>query len=775
MRELASNTEISMVRNFFTNLCLKMDRTLSYFNNLALNFGLNLLKDSSTNKNKFSFVEFFKFNNPDYDLNSNINTFLSNMVQYYPNLILFIVISNVAIGSSVVGVDMIDPFIDDLKKNIKLFGITMNESIWNNKALSLIFSIFSSCESNYVFETLKPYNSSLTENDVVDALLEIFQSNAFNFHVPSNKIKELLEKDYEKIKNPIQNVGNFFVKFTNTWLYTYLIKLPSVTFKEIQKAFVYDNLIGYLPYNFNPNSIVGYAENSLIFLVNLQKFLSNNIKRFAELLINLVIQYFKTYYELALSIFQICLDFLKPLGTIEYWEESNKIAKKISEFVSPIKDITEKINEVIDDKIKKISELIPNVDTSTVTNILESVSKFPISNFLKFAKFISNVNVALTAFTFVLDLFIPKTENYSYQFKTSDNTTFTWNGGQKTTMFLGLVPISETTIEEMKFINPILIQHGNNEEYYYSNGNKYKDLYDLRVSETKNFISNNSYDILNENVKKVYSLANLENISKESEYSANSIDELTINIINSLKTSIRNNTLSDNYYYNSYTYKYANGYSSDLDAIIRNNVDTILNDIQPVKIVMLPNIDEQTKVPVFDELSYKESKNDGSTNNFVLPGKVWDSLDNEAFVDQSYLQNNYVVVNPNVLVDVSQKSNNTSTMTGVEAESLADQKALNSFSVASKTITKQDYVNATSFSKLTNTYDKYQVYEVSDSTNGTLYFLSQEDALNYYFKINNMKLHELTPTKYVYVFDNKEFESKNELYAYVKERIVEIR
>ncbi len=38
-----------------------------------------------------------------------------------------------------------------------------------------------------------------------------------------------------------------------------------------------------------------------------------------------------------------------------------------------------------------------------------------------------------------------------------------------------------------------------------------------------------------------------------------------------------------------------------------------------------------------------------------------------------------------------------------------------------------------------------------------------------------MKLHELTPTKYVYVFDNKEFESKNELYVYVKERIVEVR
>ncbi|MDE5841873.1 MAG: hypothetical protein K2H11_02720, partial [Malacoplasma sp.] len=122
MRELAYNNEIMMVRNFFTNLCLKMDRTLNYFNNLTLSTNFDILENLLTGKDKFSFVNFFKFNNPNYDLNSDINAFLSNMIQYYPNLILFITIANVAIGNSTIGIDVIDPFINTLKNNIKLFG-----------------------------------------------------------------------------------------------------------------------------------------------------------------------------------------------------------------------------------------------------------------------------------------------------------------------------------------------------------------------------------------------------------------------------------------------------------------------------------------------------------------------------------------------------------------------------------------------------------------------------------------------------------------------------
>ncbi|MDE5952744.1 MAG: hypothetical protein K2G48_01325, partial [Malacoplasma sp.] len=571
-----------------------------------------------------------------------------------------------------------------------------------------------------------------------------------------------------------KQMHQLFKRIKNTLFYVFLINLPNKALKEIWKSYVFDKMIGN---NLNPKTIEGYVENNLDFLTNLEKYLKNTVKTYSNDFIELTNLFYKNYSKNSVAIVQSSYKKINEINSKTESVNNKDAAKVIIESVSKTLDTFEWFINFFDSKHfgKALDELMKvNFDYSSITDIVDNLLEK--SDILgKFTKIIGAANLALSALSFLLDLFLPETKNYSYQFKTNDGTTFTWNGGQKTTTFMGMITINEKTIEEMKFIDPILIQDANNEEYIYSNGKKYIDRSDLVKDAVEVFIENESYTFMNENVKKVYSLANLENISKESEYSANSIDELTINIINSLKTSIRNNTLSDNYYYNSYTYKYANGYSSDLDAIIRNNVDTILNDIQPVKIVMLPNIDEQTKVPVFDELSYKESKNDGSTNNFVLPGKVWDSFDNEAFVDQSYLQNNYVVVNPNVLVDVSQKSNNTSTMTGVEAESLADQKALNSFTVASKTITKQDYVNATSFSKLTNTYDKYQVYEVSDSINGTLYFLSQEDALNYYFKINNMKLHELTPTKYVYVFDNKEFESKNELYAYVKERIVEIR
>ncbi|MDE7112020.1 MAG: hypothetical protein K2N92_00310, partial [Malacoplasma sp.] len=461
--------------------------------------------------------------------------------------------------------------------------------------------------------------------------------------------------------------------------------------------------------NLNPKTIEGYVENNLDFLTNLEKYLKSTVKTYSNDFIELTNLFYTNYAKYSAAIVQTSYTKIDEINNETDSTRSNETAKKIIESVSITLDTVEWITDFFDSKyfgealdmLKKA-----NFDYSSISDIVDEL--FEMADVLgTLTKVIGAVNLAFTAISFLLDLFLPETKNYSYQFKTNDGTTFTWNGGQKTTTFMGLGVINETTIEEMKFIKPILIQDANNEEYIYSNGKKYIDRSDLVKDAAEVFIENESYTFMNENVKKVYSLANLENINKESEYSANSIDELTMNIINSLKTSIKNNTLSDNYYYNSYTYKYANGYSSDLDAIIRDNVDSILNDIQPVKIVMLPNIDQQTKTPIFDELGYKESKNDGSTNNFVLPGKVWNSLDNEAFVDQSYLNNNYVIVNPNVLVDVSQKSDNVSTMTGVEAEGLVDQKALSSFSVASKTVTIQDYINATSFSKLTNTYDKY--------------------------------------------------------------------
>ncbi len=774
IRELASNDEIMMVRNFFNNLCLKMDKTLSYFNNITLNYGFDILKNLLTDKDKFSFVNFFKFNNPNYDLSSDINAFLSNMIQYYPNLILFIVIANVAIGNSTIGIDVIDPFINDMKKNIKLFGLTIDDSVWNNKALPIICNLFSTCSADYIYELLKPYNSNLETIDIADSLLGVLKSSAINFYLSSDILIDLIKKDYSQVLHPRDDFDGFFIEFSNTRFYDYLMNLSNITLKEVWKSYVFDKMI---TNNLDIKTIPGYTDYSLDFLTNLENYLKNNNKSYDRDFLNFTNMFYKNYAMKNTAIVQSSYKQinLNNSQSSDNYELAKESLEKIRDLLGIVSDVLDWVVD-LKDSLGQLVKLVAfvKIDFKSISAIILSVKDA--SNVLsKVTRIMSYVGIAFSVASFLLDLFLPETKNYSYQFKTNDGTTFTWNGGQKTTTFMGLGTISETTIDSMKFISPILIQDAYNESFIYSNGKKYIDTTSLIRDTAEEFIENESFNSINENIKKVYSLNKLQNNRNQSDYVADSIDELTVKIINSLKTSIKNNNLSDNYYYNSYTYKYANGYSSDLDAIIRENVDAILSDIQPVKIAMLPNIDKQTKTPIFDELGYVESKNDGSTNNFVLPGKVWNSLENEAVINSSYLDYNYIVVNPNVLVDVSKNSENVSTMTGIEAENLVNQKALNSFNVASKIITKQDFINATNFSKLTNTYDKYQIYEVNDSLNGTLYFLNQEDAVNYYFKSNNMKLHELTPIKYVYVFDNKEFESKNELYAYVKERIVEVK
>lgn len=767
MNELAPNEHINMVRNFFNNLCLKMDKTINIINNSLKTTGENfdILENSKSSKTKFSFVDYFGFNNPNYDLGQNIESLLNNIPEYYPNLLIFILISQLSISNNMAGIPYFEPYLDTLKQNFNKFGGRVEEGVFDSiKSFNKIYSYFLSDNVDELYELLKDGNENLAIEDVY----ELLSMNVINNSIVNNLCNDSIKKQLELEKNMILDnlYDSSILGLFNKKLYDLALNQKYIKFVDLSKLYVMDKIISLYNINLkmvNIENTINDTFNTILKLSNIH----------TSKLVNLFFQCTKFLGKLSVNIYS------KAMANLAYQRDYVfPTFSKIFEPFEKISNLFDKLESVIDSYEGVFDDIFNSIDFSVASKIFESVSNFldnPIFKTLQLGlSAVGFIGAAFSVLQLVLDLFLPKTEYYSFEFSTSKGEKIQWDGGQKTTMFMGAITLNETKIDDMKYISPILLQDAHSESYYYSNGKKYYELDALKNDSLNNFVENDSNMLLANNIKKVYGFNNpISSEDNESNLIGDDENELAKNIILDLK---KQSNIQNSIFYNSTTYKYSNGFSSDLDAVIKDKTEEIISDIRPTKIAMLPNIDEKTQFPVFDKNKYESTGNDGSTNSFKLPGRVWDAELSKEVYDPTASKYSYKIVNPNALVNIKNDDNsNSNIMNDNEAYETLTNMVLNSFEVESKVVTKQDYINKTKFSELTSTYSKYNVYQVNDPIRGSYYFLNEVDALNYYFQINNMRMHELTPIKYNYIFNGITFSSKDELYNYIKNNTIEMR
>lgn len=759
--EEANNDIIFATKKFFTSLTLRVDRALDIVNTITLKDGLDILENENSSKDKFSLTNIFGFNNNSYDLSSNIDAILNNIVEFYPNMILVMLVQNMALSNSYLGINTITPFIDKIKANVKIFGINLNKQFENINAVDNIYYLFSSYDPKIVFNKFKTYiDKKFTIENISDTFFNLFFENGFYRYNSISYLKKLFDENINSNFIPGKEFENLYKipYLQNFWLYDFLMNSKSVNITDIFKVFIIDKII--IKANIPTNLIKNLSSLDSILI-----YLSNNVYDYRILFNKYSINYIDDYSSLIFNLQSLSTLFLMKNGIINI---SPTIERIYDNFVNPRK----KINIILSNYDGFFSEYKKwNLEFQAgLYNFISSFSSFAKSK--GFATVLNGLGILGSAINLVIifvDAFIPKIKYYGYEFATgSDNAKFMWDGGKEEQILFGLVNTSSMGIDQMKFIDPILIQQPYSSSFYYFNGTKYNDFDDLKRDAIDDFINNPNTLELSKDVKKVYGFELPNNVSVDkNSLVGNSVEELTDKIILDIQSNDKQSI-----YYNNEIYKFSNGFSSDLNAIIKYEKNKILAEILPSKIVMLPNLDVNG-FPVFNKKEYESSGNDGSLNEFVLPGVYWNPLISSVETNKNYLNNKYIIINPNEKINGVEKSVKSKTEDEIISE--ITSTFMKSFNVNKKTVIKQDTLNTNSFNSLTNKYEKYKVYQVNDTLLGTKYFLNESDALNYYYNINNMVMHQITKDKYIYIFNNMQFNSKDELYQYVKNNAVEVK
>lgn len=446
---------------------------------------------------------------------------------------------------------------------------------------------------------------------------------------------------------------------------------------------------------------------------------------------------------------------------------NNSVSEKIWSVMERGASILDGFNDLVNGSEKIADVMLICVDSGQ--KFLLSISRATdyFSKLTKFLSFFKVVSFAVEALQFLIDAFVPKYEPKSYIYKT-DNVEYVWDGGLKGSMFFGLLEWSESSIDNMKILNPILLNEPRASDFYYLNG-KYYNPITQQDSYLKAFAK--AFDngqVESDYIKLLYSFSN--ESYKPSDYIPEGLYENKSDLVNHVfeKTFIEMDT---KYTDNQIVYKFANGNQVVGDR--KDPKDVIISDIMDnikiTKIAMLPNLD-QFNYPIKRD----DDKNDGSINTYVLPGNSYDMKSGKIIPYEEKDKENkfrYVIIDPNQQTT----QGNGSVDLEINSEQKLMDEFMNSFNVESKVVYENETIGNDYFSDFSYQPTNFNLYKAKNEIGDTKYFMSQQKAFswllkNYNFqKIQNFK----EVTVYTYInYDSgtyKEFYSIDSFLKWVKE------
>ncbi len=689
---------------------------------------------------KFSFTELFGFNNKSFDLNSNIETFTDKIVDSFPKLLEFVKFFNMAFAISQYIPDVIPFNITFLEK---IMGF--NHQYWNNEEIQYLKELWDAlftCNKdkfdsiimkNYSDNVGKEISNNLLQDieytfvfrrelAIENINLKIIDSiNSFNDKASINQNKYMSNSQYyydeKSIFNlwPIEVIKNFINWYSNN---------------SIDNINLYKKVFAINYYIKNNNS-----SNSI-----------DDIKNFSEKSINAQLDWLNKSF-LKLKDFNSFLDSVKDIYGMTFIENQILISNKID-----CNKYSSKYNNETKDYIlqtqahKQRIESIFQSATGGGNIFSDEIWKdFPKVG--KLIKVIPYVDIALT----VIEFLIPKTEDFSYVFE-SGNDKFIWNGGSKTTFLGGLIPITNSDINDMKINSPIKVTEQHMENCMYYNGKKYFDSDSLKKHQLRDILNGN---FTHSNAIKIkYSFDNL-NIQQDSpsklafESLEGGSNNLLDYVINSIISGNKN-------YISSKVFKYGNGYTFDKTKGEELNIKEIVDNIKPVKIATLPKLDPNN-FPI-------GSDNDWSDNaipKYQLPEKSWTA---KGGISLNETNNKYIIVDPNIVESQSEINSES------DSSQILIRIFLNSFSVPSKNIIFSDIVYTNKFSDLSTNVNVLPIYEIKLQNGLKKYFKDKSLAASWLLSQLNFEVHDYFIDKTSYEFDGNHFNNVDEFLLWVERK-----
>ena len=755
----ANNIAITKTKNYFKKICDFYDSVMrAMIPSVFLKPSDGTADDDTVGEDGLlSFSKLFGFDIKGFNYNSNINYYMDKIKLHYRNILPLATVSMLGYQNASILDGGFEFEANLIAQQVKNYDSSLNkdyEYVWNIFSCNTLDKIkdFYTKNQSKIKLTLDKFiefsSGYVQRNALFYQCLQVeFQDQLKEYLADKTKQSKLsMFKDVKNLDKLLSKVGNSFPLFTifkNLPMFGAKLKdgISSLfgnalfnSLKTVDANLVKDSS------NYTDFIIPGLEENyKLVFKVNAH-FISNTNFEW----------YLDGTNSANKNVNEAILNKILEIGT-----KSIDVMKDFYEGLEDIVKLSKKTKEIVDKGAKALEKL--GTSLSKITGMIT-----------KFVKFFSVVGVALECLQFILDAFMPKDEPKSYIYE-SDGTQYIWDGGLKSSIFFGLVESDVRTIDSMKLLDPIKLNEPRARDFYYLNGKNYTPTVqdETYLSEYAKALSNG--EVESDNIKLLYSFDN-------ATYAASkTIPQGLYEDKDSLSDEVFNSAFVKNeskYTNSEITYKYANGKtaistgSDSKDMLIQNLID----NIEPTKIAMLPNLD-QYNYPVKrdDELP------DQSINSYVLPGTSYDMKTGKEVSYESKDKNNkfrYVIVDPNQ----EKTGNKTNASISVDAEKELINKFMDSFNVESKIVYERETIGNDYFTDFSSQANLFNLYKAENEIGESKYFLSIENAFQWL--LSNYQYKKITSNKEItyYVYDGKEkFYSMEDFYKWISKNTVEVR
>ncbi|MGL4184120.1 MAG: hypothetical protein ACRCRP_03275 [Metamycoplasmataceae bacterium] len=733
----ANQKVIMETKKVFNSIAKYLDETIQIL------LPMDLLKIDQPNINYGEFLSFekiFDFNNNDIDLNSDISYFINEISSNFSQFIVAISIINQAIANAMYNGGALPYNNEYIKGMFKNKEHIVKDNIEMQKLYENVWNIFSSTSINDLKENYS--NKVINKAFLEDLITNISVTNS----IFSSAEKFLFENNFKNIELSGSNFIDpykFLIDFKNDISSPVVKKLISAKNELTWENFM---LIKFV-YKSQPSSLsqinfIGDQNELKGKLINIINNLS--IDKYTK---NFIIQPTITNGLISLS--------------------STNSVNNFKEFFNALNSTSKAVN-VIDNLLENLKEIGEGTLNPQLANlILSKILSSPILSSV--AKAIPYIQIALIAIDLLKGAFVPTTAYSSYKFELDNNNSFIWNGGQSTTMFWGLAEISSVTIKDMKLLKPQQIIKPNNKDTLYFNGKKYleSNIDSLKIDQLKAILNG---EFSNNNIRIVYSFDDISTndklaIKNEKAFeNLGTIDDLKLisgvekkslanYIYNSIKVAMDSsvpNYPGKEYYRDKFIF--ANGsVATNINDNIEILTKNIIDDIQPVKIAMLPNLKDNK--PIYNNSG---NEDDGSVSTYILPSVSWSA--GRFFTNRT--SNKYIIFDPNQKTDI--KNN--------DIEGKIKKLFYNYFDVDYKTVIEKEIISTNAFSNLSSSIISNVIFQVRLDNNLDKYFFDQSSAFNWLLSKSNFTLYSYNSEKHIYKYKDIIFQSRDEFIKFILEK-----
>ncbi|WP_412032625.1 hypothetical protein [Malacoplasma muris] len=712
---------LNFIREYFIFICDRYTDVIHAF------FPENLLKRRLGNQiysDKFDLKNIYGLDSPTFDYSGDMYYFIDVLIEYYPSVLTGMIaftagynnINHIA-GLSTFKKNSINDFLTLLKKHFPM--LLKDYSILNYDDYMLLYNRAS---SDSMDKLLTYYDKNQDLNKIYSTLFTVLVNNT--------KFKNVM--DYA-IKNKDDNLLNIAAKYFNGYLYCTIVS------------------------GIEDNVSYSYISNAKHWLIN-----SSDYEEFIKIFFGFQnkiysnIDKIDTYESSAKQIIQRGNSIIKNIDSYSIIEKSsnnNEEGNKIRTLLNANVNLSSNKEYVhsfynLTDKFTKTNQFQIDKDKyDFARHVIEDII-FPYFDITLAILDLATSGIAglfFDIFKFAYNMIMPEFVNESYTFSTDDGKhEYVWNGGQARKWLYGFVNENIQDISAMKLIQPVKYSEPRKDDYLYF-GNKTYGADDINLL-ANDYINSLVYESNNNAIKKVYTFDTIK-IGDENKNILNTMSLDKEQLVNEIYNSV---LAKEERFLSNVVFNYEGGYYATNDkTAIEMAIEEIDQNIEPIKVSVLPSTDANGYVDTTKEIKYQ------------LPGNSFDVESKKILSPQ---EKNIVGIN---FLETHVKN------WGGDYTELDQHRHdfIDRVKVKSKFALKSSLLKTDNYTDVDSDVIKTSIYEAKSYNGDVKYFLTEQQAYNWLSNTNKFAAAIVTKKETVYeIFDNK-FYSYTEYEQWVNNNI----